>query len=318
MPQIDVETDPFLKLLTDALRAGPGSPQWHEAVAKLRSGETGAADADASEYQMLLRAREDLASGRRYREVRAGAGFTHRLLTGLEKEQTGGARRSFPTATIIALLAGIAVLAVLAFAGWKLMSGGEPNRGAIDDLAGTYFPNESNTLIDKSAPPGWQMVGKLPLEFSGGMRAATGTDLAGGGIISEAPIPASQSFAFEADLRSPHPSDAIVAQVFISTSDDFSPDRATSSRELVWQLVGPDQQVALNGNTEPPAPAPTSAVLRIRLTMSRDLAVVEANGKRIWAGSHQLGDAPRFPGVRFIRKSAGEGGPVVQSLKVLK
>ena len=156
------------------------------------------------------------------------------------------------------------------------------------------------------------------MEYSGGLHAGAGTDLAGGGVIAESPIPSSQSFAFEADLRWPHPSNAIIAQVFISSSGDFSPDRATSARELVWQLIGGNQQVVLNGNTEPLSPAPASGTLRIRMTMNRDLAVVEANGKRVWAGPHQLGDTPRFLGVRFIRKSAGDDGPIVQSLKVLK
>jgi len=32
----EIESDPFFELLTDALRAGPGSPQWHQAVQRLR------------------------------------------------------------------------------------------------------------------------------------------------------------------------------------------------------------------------------------------------------------------------------------------
>lgn len=320
MSQIDVETDPFLKLLTDALRAGPGSPQWHEAVTRLRSGTAGVQAADSDEYQMLLRAREDLASGRAYREVRAGTGFTRKLLNVLEKEQPGGKRRALPTASIIAILALVAVLAVIAVVAMQLMPHGEPGRGAIDDLARTYFPNESPPYgFDKSIPPGWHSIGKLPLDASSaGLRAGDGSELSGGGIVADSPIPASQSFAFEVDLRVPHPSSAVIAQVFVSTSGDFSPDRSTSSHELVWQLVDSSQQVALNGNTEPAIAAPTNGLLRVRLTMSRDLAVVEANGKRIWAGPHQLGDSPRFPGVRFIRKEAGEGGAVVQTMKLLK
>lgn len=320
MSQIDVDTDPFLKLLTDALRAGPGSPQWHEAVARLRSGTAGVQPADADEYQMLLRAREDLASGRAYREVRAGTGFTRKLLNVLEKEQPGGTRRALPTASIIAILALLAVLAVIAVVAFQLVPHGEPGHGAVDDLVRTYFPNETTVNFDKSIPAGWHAIGKLPLDASSaGIRAVDGSELSGGGVVADVSIPASQSFAFEVDLRQPRPgSAAVVAQVFISTSGDFSPDRGTSAHELVWQLVGNGQQVALNGNAEPTTPAATDGLLRVRLTMSRDLAVVEANGKRIWAGPHLLGDSPRFPGVRFIRKEAGEGGPVVQSLKVLK
>ncbi len=211
------------------------------------------------------------------------------------------------------------MLAVIAVVAFKLMPSGESGHGAVDDLANTYFPNEATASFDKSMPAGWHAIGKLSLDASSaGLRAGDGSDLSGGGIVSDAPIPASQSFAFEVELRAPHPSDAVIAQVFISTSGDFSPDRSTSSHELVWQLVSNSQQVALNGNTEPANSVATSGVIRVRLTMSRDLAVVEANGKRIWAGPHLLGDTPRFPGVRFIRKAGGEAGPVVQSMKVLK
>jgi len=52
--QIDTN-DPFLILLTDALRAGPGSPQWHEAVSQLKlAGE------NVDEYKLLIEARESL------------------------------------------------------------------------------------------------------------------------------------------------------------------------------------------------------------------------------------------------------------------
>src|SRR4051812_48367275 len=63
-----VETNPLFPLLTDALRAGPGSPEWHQAVAKLRA--EGLADSD--EYKLLVTVREHLASGRDYKSIRAG------------------------------------------------------------------------------------------------------------------------------------------------------------------------------------------------------------------------------------------------------
>src|SRR5436305_1878492 len=54
MPQeVDFESDALGKLLTDALRAGPGSPQWHEATLRL-SDDT---SAQAQEYKRLLEAR---------------------------------------------------------------------------------------------------------------------------------------------------------------------------------------------------------------------------------------------------------------------
>src|SRR5882757_10204675 len=95
MPQtMDLESEQFMTLLTDALRAGPGSPEWHQAVGVLRT-SGGAKGAD--EMQMLVRAREDLESGRGYRAVRAGAGFTRNVMEGIE-EEAKAAPKGLPSA----------------------------------------------------------------------------------------------------------------------------------------------------------------------------------------------------------------------------
>ena len=53
MPQpTEIEKDPFLVLLTDALRAGPGSPEWRDAVATLKT-----SDERVDEYRLLIEAR---------------------------------------------------------------------------------------------------------------------------------------------------------------------------------------------------------------------------------------------------------------------
>src|SRR5688572_24569512 len=101
---LNVESDPFLVLLTDALRAGPGSPEWHQAVTKLR----GAGVAGADEYTLLCTAREHLASGRDFRAVRAGPDFTRRLLTQLEDESPGGGTRlNVPTANLVIIVSAL-------------------------------------------------------------------------------------------------------------------------------------------------------------------------------------------------------------------
>ena len=84
MPTLDFESDQFLALLTEALRAGPGSPEWHEAVETLRS--DGSHDMD--EYRLLIAARENLEKGKDYRSVR-GAGVFE------EAERCPGYRRGF-------------------------------------------------------------------------------------------------------------------------------------------------------------------------------------------------------------------------------
>src|SRR5438034_11400942 len=87
MTELDFESDPKLELLTDALRAGPGTPQWRQALSAVE--HTPGAD----EFKALYTARERLASGRTYREVRAGPGFARKVFEAIdEQEATRGPR----------------------------------------------------------------------------------------------------------------------------------------------------------------------------------------------------------------------------------
>src|SRR4051812_4481841 len=114
---IDLQSDEFMTLLTDALRAGPGSPEWSQAVKTLR-----ASDQNVDEFTLLSQAREHLESGKDYRSVRAGPGFTRKLLAGIDEEAkgTGGV----PTAGIIALLAAGTLLVIVAIIGVMFLKSG--------------------------------------------------------------------------------------------------------------------------------------------------------------------------------------------------
>src|SRR5580704_15943114 len=86
---LDFESDQFLKLLTDALRAGPGSPTWHTVVARLRQSEPASAaalDSESGQWQALISVRENLESGKSYRSVRAGPGFRRRVMDRIDAE----------------------------------------------------------------------------------------------------------------------------------------------------------------------------------------------------------------------------------------
>src|ERR1044071_7992298 len=110
MPEVaetQFEADQFLKLLTDALRAGPGSPQWHEAVNQLKNSSI----ADADEYRMLINAREHLESGRDYRSIRAGPEFTRKVMRAIDKDAAH--TPSGPSAGIIAIVATIGIIAIV-------------------------------------------------------------------------------------------------------------------------------------------------------------------------------------------------------------
>src|SRR5258708_39311279 len=78
MPEtVDLQSEQFMTLLTDALRSGPGSPEWHQAVKALR-----ASNQNVDEYQLLYAARERLEAGEGCRSVRAGPGFTRQGVAG--------------------------------------------------------------------------------------------------------------------------------------------------------------------------------------------------------------------------------------------
>jgi hypothetical protein len=352
MAQANVEADPMFQLLTDALRAGPGSPEWHQAVGKLRAGGMNYAD----EYQMLIEAREHLESGKEYRSVRAGAGFTRKLLEGIDKEEPPGAARPgwLPTANVIAALSAMAILAVLAFVVYQLWPTPTPEGGGgatVAELENAFFPTQvavatfdeppvAATGESPEPPAGWTTIGQLKLETARpGLRpsAARGpaTGPVGGGVVAAATIDAKEPFAAEASLRFGRPADDLIVEFFVSADPaGFSADRATSSDELVWSLQGSRQQVFLDGRQaaedrrpEPPRPDPsrpggdTGSGVPVRILVNRDAAIVEVNKRRLWSGPHGLAAHPRHVGVRFLRVG-GSGrnieSVVVQAIKVVK
>lgn len=326
-PELDLDKDPFLTLLTDALRAGPGTPQWHEAVAKLNT-----SGGNVDEYRLLIEARQTLESGREYRSVRAGPGFTRNLLTTLENENQPARRsRRISTPTLVALLCGVVILGVIGLLVWQLVPRGQVNvpansQKAIDDLAATYFPNDvlSVSFAD-GVPMSWRMIGSLPVQsVDGGLRAAPAEvppgGYIGGGLVASDPIAPDQAFSLQVNLRVVAPDKDLTPQVFVSNGADFSPDRATGSQELVWWLQGRQQKVVVNGNVERQAPInPRGQTVSVRIVMNRDLAIVEADGHRLWAGPHQLGNAPRYLGIRFIRTDGQHPGDVAfESVRLSK
>ena len=327
MPQqVDIEHDPFLTLLTEALRAGPASPQWHEAVTKLKSTNgDGGGGPSLDEYKLLIEARQALESGKDYRSVRAGTGFTRRLMDDLEGERTVNARRiSIPT--LIALLAGFVIVAILGIAAFEFYPRTPikvDSSQEIDELASTYFSRELVTsTFDMGVPVFWREIGSLPLESSGGlkpgMQAAPEGEYIGGGIVTADPVPAGSRMSMQVTLLVDRPGDDLIPQVFASNSADFSSDRAISSQELVWQLQGNAQKVVVDGRVEHQSAPPARGTTRtVRLLLTGDLAVIESDGKRLWAGHSGLDARPRSLGVRFIRTSGKPVGQVtIQSVRI--
>lgn len=333
---VDLENDPFLILLTDALRAGPGSPQWHEAVARLKT----SAD-PVDEYRLLIEAREALESGRDYRSVRAGPNFTRKLMSSLDETRQHGGRtpRRISTPAIIAFLAGVVILTVVGLLVaqlWPRQPVSAVNtQKAIDDLAASYFPTDTlSANFADGIPMGWRKIGSLPLNSTdagliaapaehgspnSGQPAQSG-GYVGGGIVAPDPIPADQPFTFQVNLRVASPGEHLTPQVFVSNSPDFSPDRATGPQELVWWLQDRTQKIVVGGNVERNAPLDKrSGAVAVRIVMNHDLAIVETDGQRLWAGPNRLGNNPRYVGIRFIRTPGPRPADVIfQSARVSK
>ena len=318
-PDVEIEKDPFLILLTDALRAGPGSPQWHEAVTHLK-----AAGQEVDEYRLLVEAREALESGKDYRSVRAGAGFTRKLMTGLgREEQAGSGARRISTPGLIAIIAGLVILAVIGVVAYELYprGTGAPDQHAVEELAATYFPNEILTAtFDDTIPMTWRKIGTLSLETDGGLRPGAqmvqSGSYVGGGVVAADPIPAQQPFSFQVTFRLDNPSDDLIPQAFVANDQNFSQDHATSAQELVWQVRGRQQSVVVGGNVQHQSPLPARGrTVVVRFLVNRDATIVETNGQRLWAGPNGLGPNARYVGVRFIRTGdKSQGHAIVESI----
>jgi hypothetical protein len=341
MPDTNVQADPMFQLLTDALRAGPGSPEWHQAVSKLRQGGVEHAD----EYRLLVAVREHLESGRDYRSIRAGPGFTRKLLEDLDKAEPPRRRDGPPIATMIAAFSGLVLLAVVAFVIVQWVRRGQvaPQPGETTDLQHAYFPTlVAQATFDAPAaggavPPGWKAIGELPLQGGkAGLRAGPTTAPAsatvGGAVVLADAIPADEPFAAEATIRLNRPSDDLIVEFFVSADplESFSADRSTSANELVWLLRGSRQQVVLGEDAQqkadeprpepPPGPKGDGRDVTVRILINRDSAAVESNKQSLWHGPHHLPANPRRVGVRFLRAAGGKAADpaTVLGVKVAK
>jgi hypothetical protein len=310
---LDFQSDPQLIALTDALRAGPGSPQWRDAVNRLR--EQGGDQAD--EYLLLCTAREHLASGRSYREIHAGPGFSRKVMQAVEQEQTGGPSRVAPTAGMIALLSSIVVIVVVASVGYILWRSSGTKTGPRGDLSQVYF---TETVLKDSldaAPQGWRLVGALPLTFDKGLRPgdapAGDAEFVGGALLWEQSVLSSKPMQIDVTLRLPAPESKLVAQVFVTDDPSFSDIRATSPHELAWTYRAGAATVALASGRLEPATFNSGAKqqsLDVRIQFDAQSAAIDTGGKRLWSGEHGLDPGkPRFVGVRFLAPAGEKADP---------
>jgi hypothetical protein len=331
MTELDFESSQ-LQLLTDALRAGPGSPEWRAAMEAVAPAAGGGGGSGADEYKLLYAARERLASGRQYREVRAGPEFTRKVFDAIEQDEDGDGTtpRALPAANLIAAISALVILGVLAIVAWLIIPSSDlRQQQQAGDLSQTYFVNrivESN--FPKGMGPDWMPFGNLAVVAKDGLHpgATPGGEppqaYVGGGAAYAWTIEANQPFALEASVRIPKPTEDVIVQLFVTDSPTFSGESAMTAHELVWHLRGPQVSVATPAGAIEFSDTPIRAAQRItvRIAANQSDAAVEMNGRKLWSGPNQLDpNKPRTLGVRFLRqgKVDEKALPVVESLRVL-
>jgi hypothetical protein len=296
--------DPLVQLLTDALRAGPASPEWHEAVERLNTGHTGPVD----EYKLLMQARENLAAGKHYREIRAGAGFTRKVLADIDNDiaATNSKKNPMSAGLISYLGAGLIVLALAMIIFWIIQGSGGP--AVQEDLANEFFskPLAQTASFIAPLPSDWKLVGPLELDPTRNLNPLlkkTSADYQGGAVVSTAGISPSQSFSVEATFTFQHVSDEVVPQLFVTDDPNFNSDKATSSHELTWMVRDGFAQVALpNGQFWPNKKKINDGqTTTARIVIGNRDAVVFCDGQIIMSGPSQLAtNKPRYVGVRML------------------
>jgi hypothetical protein len=312
--QLDT-TDPFLQLLTDALRAGPGSPEWHQAVGRIKAGEKGTDD----EYTLLVRARENLASGKAYREVKPGVGFTRKVLQSINNDSPANRKGPFTASWISYIGAGlvVATLAVVIFT----MTDHTPG----EDLTNLFFSTTHLAAsLEGPLPPGWKLIGPLPVDPTKGLWPTIkkkSADYIGGGIVSTEGVSSTAPFAVEARFDFKQVSDDCVSQLFVTDDPTFSQDKGVSPHELVWLVQGGAAQVALPDGklTSASKKVIEGQSIEVRIVVGVTNALVLCDGTELWSGPSQLAkDKPRYVGVRLLYRKENKNSVVsVKQLRVM-
>lgn len=316
---VDIHSQAFEQLLAEALRAGPGSPQWQQAVAILREAGT-----EGEEFAVLCQAREDLESGKKYRSIHAGPGFTRKLMDRLENEKLP--QWSMPTASIVVYIAIAVVVIGASVICWQMVAPSHAKR-TLADLQDVFCVTPvEDVRFENAMPEGFKRIGLLPVEVRGGLvadvRPRAGNQTWGGGVYREKSIPDDMACAIEMSIEVTNPQGTLIPQLFISDEAAFSPDKALSPRELVCLIEAGEVRVVLpDGRTVAQTPlvldAAGQAILRIKLT--DQLAIVEHGGKALWSGEYHMAHHARYVGVRYLTRGGDNStGAIIRSLRIMK
>ena len=320
---VQIESDPFLQLLTDALRDGPGSPAWHDAVTRLN--DKAATGEPVDEYRLLCQAREHLESGKEFRSIRPGPVFTQRVMSAIESDSS--ARPLWSTRRIVIMVAALCVLIAATLLAWKLVPRGGDEDPDVAALSSMLFGAQHFTLdVDRPPRDETRFIGSLPMKFDHGMLAQKVTHdqtlPIGGGVVLAAPIAAEEPFEIDARIEMDRPNDDLIPEIVISDVDDFSKQMATSSHEFVWALQAQQAKVILPDGrqvAQADCRADGRSEVPIRIRVDQKAVIVEVGGRVMWSGGIGLSPtASRFIAIRMLRRGQKNADdPVVRSFRVL-
>lgn len=341
-----IESDQrLLERITDALRAGPGTLAWEQAIRDLAPGTSRVTDPDGirAETELLMRVRERLAMGRSWREVRAGDGFTRKLMERLDQQpQSAGS----PVTLWVFAIAMVAVLGVLL---WGAVSwyrdnaaSGRPDHASPSRPGGLVVAYGSPWIVwdfGKPWPAQTRFDGALATEADGnGWRAEpaplTPADAgpAGRAATLTLPLPLVRGVCvIEVELDLPPDIDPhLTTHLFLATTTDADERLATrpAGQEWVWQLqhsgssvvLGNASVVMLSRETVPRTAG--RMTVQIQVADAGQTAAVSINGQPVFRGSTELAlssGSELFLGVRFIARDDLRGGVVTaRSVRVFE
>lgn len=327
----------LFRLVTEGLRAGPGTVEWEEALKEV--GAVEAVGGVAKEMELLRKVRRHLEAGSNWREISAGEGFTRKLMGAIEAEEDRKSPKSMAF-----WIAGIAITVIVGIAVWVALA-------AMRDHPADGNATGTGTAVVAYGSPVWvwdfgqpwpartAMRGGLkPLSTGEGIRLVkgdVGPDRLGVAMVSEVELGALGAAVVEATFEIPGNLDpSVVTQVFLTSSPSSADSQlGVTEREWVWQLskdgvavVTPNMEVAKLSDV-PTAGSGRSGtvVVRMELLANGEIAV-SANGGNEWKGKLGLeGPATTSPsspgiyvGVRFLAKGNLRSGlPLLKQIRVL-
>ena len=305
-------------MLTDALRAGPGTPEWGRAVQQFKNGQS-------AEFRALLKARQRLEAGKAYRALDSSPHLTEAVLACIAAEALPRPRRvaqlfshfAISSKSAVALFSVAATLLVVVgglYFESRYLQNDTGERSPINfpnmHRGGLLTSTAGFSSFDGVIPASWKPIGSLRVEARHGLRLAGGVKQIdqSGGIVWADPISPAKPFKIQARVRY-QGSAAVSPEIFLTDDGTFDDNRpADQNHEFAWTVLNDRPQVRLADRTLAAAGdsilAGQSFTLAVDIKFDGPTATVETNmGGHCshWTGLSQLASGkPLYMGMRLV------------------